>query len=159
MLAVGVIDTRGAIGTTICPVGVRYGIRIIRVGAQSAEILAICGNDFWSLRGVGICDAGGRVGAAVGTVRSLNALAGVAAAKGAELVGCGIGEEWIRAELPEIVAIVITYLREGAWTVAQQSKHCCGNEGFSFHRDSSVERISGVERRPFRTSPVVRITD
>ena len=33
---------------------------------------------------------------------------------------CGIGGEWIRAELPEILAIVIACLRGGTWTDEQQ---------------------------------------
>jgi hypothetical protein len=81
ILAIGVVHTRVAVGPPIWPVGVRYGIRIIRVGAQATENLAIGGDDFWGFREMGI-DAGERAGATVG------------AAKGAELARCEIGEEW-----------------------------------------------------------------
>ena len=45
ILAVGVVDTRRAVGTAVRTVGVRDRVRIVRIGAQAAEVLAVGGDD------------------------------------------------------------------------------------------------------------------
>ncbi len=98
ILAVGVVDTRRAVGTAVRTVGVRDRIRLARIGAQAAEVLAVGGDDLWGFGGVGVVDARRAVGAAEFAERIGNAVRFQGAAELAKFIRCGIGEKRISAK-------------------------------------------------------------